>query len=81
MDLVPYLSTVIVVATLATVILAVFSYAAFKVRDKRRPKEEASAPVFFRRYQPDSPSPNSAGDADGAEEPLEPEAGSHSPAA
>lgn len=59
MDLVPYLSTVIVVATLATVILAVFSYAAFKVRDKRRPREDDTAPVFFRRYDP-APSPSAA---------------------
>ena len=78
MDLVPYLSTVIVVATLATVILAFFSYAAFKVRDKRRPKEEGSAPVFFQRYQPASSSPDSP---DQADRPAEPEAGSHSPAA
>ena len=65
MDLVPYLSTVIVVATLATVILAVFSYAAFKVRDKRRPREANSAPVFFRRYGavPSPPDPAGEGDA------------------
>ncbi len=51
MDLVPYLSTVIFVATIATVILAVFSYAAFKLRERRRPKHGAgAAPVFFRRY-------------------------------
>jgi hypothetical protein len=60
MDLIPYLSTVIVVATLATVILAVFSYAAFKVRDKRRPREDGTAPVFFRRYDP-GPSPSDTG--------------------
>ncbi len=78
MDLVPYLSTVIVVATLATVILAVFSYAAFKVRDKRRPKEEASTPVFFRRYRPASATPDPPDEVDG---PAEPDAGSHAPAA
>ena len=61
MDLVPYLSTVIVVATLATVILAIFSYAAFKVRDRRQPREENSAPVFFRRYGA-APSPPDAAD-------------------
>ena len=68
MDLVPYLSTVIVVATLATVILAVFSYAAFKVRDKRRPREEASAPVFFRRYRPASSLPEEPEDGDAPSE-------------
>ena len=52
-EVVPYLSTVIVVATLATVVLAVFSYIAFKVRDRRRPKEELSDSQFFRRYQPE----------------------------
>jgi hypothetical protein len=74
MDLVPYLSTVIVVATLATVILAVFSYAAFKVRDKRRPKEEASAPVFFRRYRPASAEPDPPDDLGG---PVQPEDDPH----
>ena len=54
-ELLPYLSTVIVVATLATVILAVFSYAAFKLRDKRRPKQEEAEAAFFRRYRPDGP--------------------------
>jgi hypothetical protein len=78
MDLVPYLSTVIVVATLATVILAVFSYAAFKVRDKRRPKEEASTPVFFRRYRPASATPDPPDEVDG---PVESGAGSQAPAA
>ncbi len=64
MDLVPYLSTVIVVATLATVILAVFSYAAFKVRDRRKPREENSAPVFFRRYGPALSPPDAADEGD-----------------
>lgn len=57
MDLVPYLSTVIFVATIATVILAVFSYAAFKLRERRRPKTAAAKPVFFHRFSlaPDDP--------------------------
>jgi hypothetical protein len=50
-DLVPYLSAVILVATIATILLAVGSYAAFKLRDKRRPKAPTRAPVFFRRYR------------------------------
>lgn len=51
-QLVPYLSTVIVVATVATVVLAVFSYLAFKLRERRRPRS-AAPPVFFHRYRPD----------------------------
>jgi hypothetical protein len=48
-DLVPYLSAVILVATIATILLAIGSYAAFKLRDKRKPKAHGPAPVF-RRY-------------------------------
>ena len=51
MELVPYLSAVILVATIATILLAVISYAAFKVRDQRRPAGRDDAPVFFRRYR------------------------------
>lgn len=51
MDLVPYLSAVILVATIATILLAIGSYAAFKLRDKRKPKAHGPAPVFFRRYR------------------------------
>ena len=52
MDLVPYLSAVILVATIATILLAVGSYAAFKVRDKRKPKARPGpAPVFFHRHR------------------------------
>jgi len=50
-DLVPYLSAVILVATIATILLAIGSYAAFKLRDKRKPKAHGPAPVFFRRYR------------------------------
>jgi hypothetical protein len=51
MDLVPVLSTVIFVATIATMILAVFSYAAFKLRDSRKPKGPEEKPVFFHRFE------------------------------
>ena len=52
MDLVPYLSAVILVATIATILLAVGSYAAFKLRDKRKPRAKAGPPpVFFQRYR------------------------------
>jgi hypothetical protein len=53
-DLVPYLSAVILVATIATILLAIGSYAAFKLRDKRRPKgQQGPPPVFFHRYRPE----------------------------
>jgi hypothetical protein len=52
-DLVPYLSAVILVSTIATILLAVLSYAAFKLRDKRKPKSADERPVFFHRYRLD----------------------------
>ena len=54
MDIVPYLSAVILVATIATILLAILSYAAFKLRDKRKPKGSTEKPHFFNRYSPDS---------------------------
>ena len=54
MDLIPYLSAVILISTVATVLLAVISYAAFKLRDKRRPKSDPDdVPKFFHRYRGD----------------------------
>jgi heme/copper-type cytochrome/quinol oxidase subunit 2 len=50
MDLVPYLSTVILIATIATIVFAVLSYAVFKLRDRRRPTDAADGPVFFREF-------------------------------
>lgn len=62
MDLVPYLSAVVLISTIATILLAVLSYAAFKLRDKRKPKQSTDAPVFFHRYRPEE-----AEEADAAE--------------
>ena len=65
MDVVPYLSAVILISTIATIALAVFSYAAFKLRDKRRPKAKGGdAPVFFHRYKP---APDEKGEDAGGE--------------
>jgi hypothetical protein len=54
-ELVPYLSAVILIATIATLLLATFSYAAFKLRNKRKPRAGSRRePVFFRRYRLDA---------------------------
>ena len=70
MDLVPYLSAVILVATIATIPLAIGSYAAFKLRDKRKPRAQAGPPpVFFHRYRPEEPAeapPEAGAPAQGA---------------
>ena len=52
MELIPYLSAVIFIATIATVVLATLSYAAFKLRNRRKPKSNAARPVYFRRFEP-----------------------------
>ena len=54
MDIVPYLSAVILVATIATILLAILSYAAFKLRDKRKPRGSGERPPFFTRYAPEA---------------------------
>jgi len=43
MDLVPVLSTIVLVATLATLVLGVLSYVAFRSRERRRPGAAAAA--------------------------------------
>lgn len=51
MDLIPILATVVLIATLSTLVLGVLSYLAFRARENRRPRE-AEAParkVFFVR--------------------------------
>lgn len=57
-DWVSILATVIFVSIVVTLILAVLSYFAYKLRESRRPKtaaelrEEGEAKVFFEPYQP-----------------------------
>ncbi|HMJ87004.1 MAG TPA: hypothetical protein VK504_27685 [Vicinamibacterales bacterium] len=57
-DWVNILATVIFVSIVVTLILAVFSYFAYKVREARRPKTaaelrlEGETKVFFKQYQP-----------------------------
>jgi len=54
-ELIPLLSTIILSATIVTILFAAFSYIAYRARDKRRPAEVAVGQeefLFFRRYQP-----------------------------
>ncbi|HEV2721154.1 MAG TPA: hypothetical protein VG323_14120 [Thermoanaerobaculia bacterium] len=57
-DWVNLLATVIFVSIVVTLILAVASYFAYKVREARRPKtaaelrQEGQAKVFFNEYKP-----------------------------
>lgn len=61
MDLISILATVILTTTIATVLTGFVAYSAFKLRDKRRPKQHAQhvldtdgdKPIFFSRYVPD----------------------------
>ena len=66
MDAVPILSTIIVVATMATLLLGVGSYLAFKVRERRKPVpragDAAAEKTFFVRYQPPPGPPRGAPD-------------------
>lgn len=50
MEIVPYLSAVILIATIATILLATLSYAAFKLRNRRRPHAQGDRPVYFHRF-------------------------------
>ena len=61
MKLIPLLSTIILAATIVTIVFATFSYVAYRAREKKAPKsaaepEEGAAfePQFFKRYQPPS---------------------------
>jgi hypothetical protein len=53
-DLIPVMATVVVAATLATLILGLLSYVAFLSRERRRPRvasgEEGPGKQFFVRY-------------------------------
>jgi hypothetical protein len=44
MDLVPILATVVIIATLSTLVLGVLSYLAFRAREGRQPNPVAEAP-------------------------------------
>jgi hypothetical protein len=55
-DIVQWLITGMILIIIATVTLAVLSYAAFKVRDRKTPRgshspDDAGAPMFFERVR------------------------------
>ena len=61
LDWVNILATVIFVSIVVTLILAVASYFAYKVREARRPKtaaelrQDGQMKAFFNQYNPDQP--------------------------
>lgn len=60
MDLISILATVILVTTIGTMVVGVGAYAAFKLRDKRKPTKKrrddtldddgSHEPIFLKRY-------------------------------
>jgi hypothetical protein len=63
MDLISILATVILVTTIGTMVVGVGAYAAFKLRDKRKPSTKKGddtlddkgprEPIFLKRYVPE----------------------------
>ncbi len=71
-DLVSVFSSIILLATVSTLSIAVFAYVAYKVRERRKPdpsaaeassKGEVFRPVFLRRHMLDDIDTAAAGDA------------------
>jgi len=60
MDLISLLATVILITTIGTLVVGVAAYAAFKLRDKRKPRRRDPTmentgeyePIFLQRYTP-----------------------------
>lgn len=59
MELIPVLSTVVLIAILITLVLAVASYTVFRLRDVRKRRRESDAkgsdksgPKYFKRHSP-----------------------------
>jgi hypothetical protein len=60
MDLISVLATVILIVTIGTLVVGVAAYAAFKLRDNRRPKRKdvhtaadgVHKPIFLQPYTP-----------------------------
>jgi hypothetical protein len=71
MDFISILATIILFTTVATLAVALAAYAAFKLREKRKPSKGAGVsatgqiePMFLERYVPDTddvePAPEAA---------------------
>lgn len=56
MELIPLLSTIILVSTIITIILAIASYLMYKIRERRRPWKGSpkEKPKFFQKYTIDN---------------------------
>lgn len=64
MDLISILATVILATTIGTLIVGIGAYAAFKLRDSRKPKTKKTSdlatgnatkePIFLKRYVPEA---------------------------
>lgn len=60
MELIPLLSTIILAATIVTIVFAAFSYVAYRARERKAPTSASPAeggaiePQFFKRYEPPS---------------------------
>ncbi|MBA3057508.1 MAG: hypothetical protein KJ614_16965 [Gammaproteobacteria bacterium] len=71
MDLISILATVILITTIGTMVVGVGAYAAFKLRDKRKPAKKKAddtldsdgtrEPIFLKRYIPE-PEAKATGD-------------------
>lgn len=67
MDLVSILATVILITTIGTMVVGVGAYAAFKLRDKRKPSKKrtddtldsngSKEPIFLTPYVPEAAPP------------------------
>ena len=59
------LSTVILVSFIVTIVLAIGSYMAYKVRERRRPQlqrpDTGDEPIYFERFFPQGAAPRSGG--------------------
>jgi len=62
MDFISILATILLFTTVATLAIALAAYAAFKMRERRKPGKKASnapgqpalEPIFLERYVPDA---------------------------
>ena len=71
MDFISILATILLFTTVATLAVALAAYAAFKMRERRKPgKKDASTsstevlePIFLERYVPDDDDMEAASDA------------------